>query len=169
MWIFGSSRLELKASFSFTMQSVVWVTLLWCYSGNPKPNRGTYLVNFKRYFSCECGIHSDLLSRSTLKIKAWLSSVICNMNAVGFKILRQFVHNWSALLDLLEQNTQVFLVSFMKQWHFILEEKGLQYCIHGHTVICIMTMMNNPSGTIWEKKPPNSPFRCMLIVFIHGS
>lgn len=45
-------------------------------------------------------------------------------------------------------------------------EKGLQYCFHGHTVICIMTLMNNPSRTIWEKKPPNPPSdACWLCLF----
>lgn len=86
----------------------------------------------------------------------WKLSISCTWDSLSLTC---------QLLDLVR--TKLPLVSFMEQWHFIPEEKGLQYCIHGHTVICIMTMMNNPSGTIWEKRLPNSPSdACWLCLFM---
>ncbi len=66
--------------------------------------------------------HSDIVVKVDTENKGLTFK--CRLNAVNFIFLRQFVHNWAAPLDLWEQNTQVFLVSFMERWHFIPEEKG---------------------------------------------
>lgn len=50
------------------------------------------------------------------------------------------------------------------QW----KEKELRRGVQCRTVICIMTVMNEPSASFREEKPPHSTFRCILMVFIHG-
>lgn len=67
-------------------------------------------------------VRSDIVVKVDTKNKGLTFE--CRLNAVNFIFLRQFVHKWSAALDLQEQNTQVFLVSFGERWHFIPEEKG---------------------------------------------
>ena len=52
---------------------------------------------------------------------------------------------------------------------FQLKEKGLLCGVHGHTVICIMTVMNEPSESLREEKPQDSTLECILMVFIRGS
>lgn len=50
------------------------------------------------------------------------------------------------------------------QW----KEKGLRRGVHARAVICIMTVMNEPSASVREETPPHSTFGCILMVFIHG-
>lgn len=57
--------------------------------------------------------HSNIVVKVVTKNKGLTFK--CGLNAVNFIFSRRFVHTWSALLELQEQNTQVFLVSFMEQ------------------------------------------------------
>lgn len=124
----------------------------------------SYLINCNRYFSWYM-LHADFDIVVKVDTKNKGLTFKSRLNVVNFIFLRQFVHNWSALLDLVRtKHTSVF-GQLYETFHS--RGKGLQYCIHGHTVICIMTMMNNPSETIWEKKPPNSPSDvCWLCLFM---
>lgn len=90
----------------------MYLTLLWLrfFLEILNQTHGTYLVNYSRHFSWSCSIHTlILLSRSILKIKAWLSS------ADETPLIS---YSWDSL-SITDQrrstcknkNTQVFLVS----------------------------------------------------------
>lgn len=64
------------------------------------------------------------------------------------------------------QPTRAKRTSVFSQVHetvtFQSKEKGLRRGVHGHTVICIMPVMNEPSAILREEKPPDSTFGCIL-------
>lgn len=144
----------------------LYLTLRVFFTGNSQQNHSTYQVNYTPADNAACCLTLILLSRSTLKIKAWLSSVD--------RILL-ISYSWDSLFitdqDYLKYKNKTHKCCRSALWNcgiwFQMERAST---LHSRSH-CNLHDNNDeqPIRDDLREKAFKFPFRCMLIVFIHGS
>lgn len=136
------------------------------FTGNSQQNHSTYQVNYTPADNAACCLTLILLSRSILKIKAWLSSVD--------RILL-ISYSWDSLF-ITDQDYLKYKNKTHKCFRSALWNCGIWFQMERASTLHSRSHCNlhdnndeQPIRDDLREKAFKFPFRCMLIVFIHGS